>query len=746
MMTTRQLIQEIRRHQPAELALLLGAGASHSSGVPLGSEMIAEWYRDLFESRASQEERGRLTEETWPQAHEELFPWLGKDQEYSKLFELCYRTPVRRQKYIEEKIEQGRPGWGYLYLANLIVQARRFTTVFTTNFDDLVNEALSRFLHHNAVVCNADSEVDNINFLSDRAKIIKLHGDYLFLDIRNTEDELRELGKRMAEKFKELSRQIGLVVIGYAGRDQSVMSMLELLLEDPKSFPYSIYWGLAPGGTPSSRVDALANREARFQLFECPDFDSFMAGLHAELKLELPATILSPHSQLETQLEPLVRSVKPQDSPIRAHAELLRGQLGRPAEAELALSRRDYATAIQLADRHVRERGPGAAALTVWGEALIVQADEEGREDLCRDAVRKLEQAIQMDSKALPPRYALARLLWKRQMPAEAIRVCEELEQLTPNDHGLRRNLIQLYGQVQRLADAEREVEWLAAHESPSADLHSLRGSIRHAQGRSSEAIEEMKRAVSLMPDNANLRFSLGNMLISQHRVDEAEAEFREAARLAPDNALCLIAIAQVVWMRQRTGEAVDYLERASRSNPHSAEVRGRLGEVYMQMGRLPEAQHEIEEAVRLAPDDARIRANMGMILLYQNRIAEAEAVLRQARDLNSALPQPHFLLGLIFALQERGLEFNEAAQGLQRIHPMLAQQLQMQAQAIRMQAIQARGAGRPATWPQEQLWAQWQQMLQTGQQPAAPGGWRGPVQPGGPPPQQGFWTKLFGR
>src|SRR4029453_13764618 len=98
--------------------------------------------------------------------------------------------------------------------------------------------------------------------------------------IRNTEDELRELGKRMAEKFKELSRQTGLVVIGYAGRDQSVMSMLELLLEDPKSFPYSIYWGLAPGGQPSSRVDALSNREAPFQLFECPDFDSFMAALH----------------------------------------------------------------------------------------------------------------------------------------------------------------------------------------------------------------------------------------------------------------------------------------------------------------------------------------------------------------------------------------------------------------------------------------------------------------------------------
>jgi len=42
-MTSAQLIREIRRHQPAELTLRLGAGASKRSGVPLASEMIEEW-------------------------------------------------------------------------------------------------------------------------------------------------------------------------------------------------------------------------------------------------------------------------------------------------------------------------------------------------------------------------------------------------------------------------------------------------------------------------------------------------------------------------------------------------------------------------------------------------------------------------------------------------------------------------------------------------------------------------------
>lgn len=93
---------------------------------------------------------------------------MHTDAEYSKLFELRYRSTARRQKYIEQKIEGVRPDWGYLYLANVMVSAQRFTTVFTTNFDELINQALSSFLRHNAVVCNADSEVDQINFLSER--------------------------------------------------------------------------------------------------------------------------------------------------------------------------------------------------------------------------------------------------------------------------------------------------------------------------------------------------------------------------------------------------------------------------------------------------------------------------------------------------------------------------------------------------------------------------------------------------
>ena len=66
------------------------------------------------------------------------------------MFEELFDNPRARQKYIEKKIENTFPTWCYLYLAN-IVSKGRFNVIFTTNFDDLVNEALTTYLGYNAV-------------------------------------------------------------------------------------------------------------------------------------------------------------------------------------------------------------------------------------------------------------------------------------------------------------------------------------------------------------------------------------------------------------------------------------------------------------------------------------------------------------------------------------------------------------------------------------------------------------------
>ena len=210
------------------------------------------------------------------------------------LFEELFPDQRARQKYIEPKVEAAFPSWSYLYLANIIYEGH-FNVVFTTNFDDLINGALTIYLGYNAVVCAADSEVASINISTERAKIIKLHGDYLFKRLRNTAEELEQLDPNMESKFEEFARQCGLVVVGYAGRDRSVMRVLEVLLKDDNTFPSGIYWALRPNEEPAPGVQRLATEFAkRFHLFYCPDFDTAMVRLHMGSNLNCPGRSCSP--------------------------------------------------------------------------------------------------------------------------------------------------------------------------------------------------------------------------------------------------------------------------------------------------------------------------------------------------------------------------------------------------------------------------------------------------------------------
>lgn len=728
-----QAIERICEQGSREQMLLLGAGASKSSGISLASEMIAEWRRDLFLSHTTDADRETLTIDDWFKANPGEPPVAaGDDREYSLLFERARPTPDDRQRYIEKKIEKGRPGWGYLYLANLMVRAGRFTTVFTTNFDDLVNEALTHYLRHNAAVCVGDAEVDEIGFMNDRVKIVKLHGDYLFRDQKNTVAELQRVGERMASKFAELSRARGLVVIGYAGRDESIMHMIELLFADASAFNNHVYWGLRPGEEPSRRVTALCqDPRHRLRLFTCDDFDEFMASLHARLELTLPESIVSPHSQLDAQLRTLVESARQcrDGSSIRAHAEQLREQLGRPIEAELALSKRDFVGALRLADAHIAKYGPTVGSLTVRGQALAMQAEGTGRTDLVNQAVAAFTQAIDLDPAALRPRYSLATTYFMSKRFPEAIATCEALSPLAKDDRGMHVQLVQLYLQAQRLADAERVLDQLMASFQPAADLHFARALIRNAQGRYVDAAKELKRAIGLDGTNAAMHFALGQQYVQLQRFDDAENATRAGLEIDPSNVMGTMQMGNLLIRRRDWAAAQPLLDRVATQNPDSAEVQGWLGTYYMQSNRMDDAETAFRRAAALTPDDGRVWHSIGEVLIRRNRFQDAQQAYEKSRALNPSAPAPIWWLGVLAMMRQDARALEECAATLTRLDPMAAQNLRMQGANI----------ARQLSFAPDQYWAQERALIQGTHAPAA----HGSAGPGGQ--GQGLLSWLLG-
>jgi hypothetical protein len=286
-------------HHP-NFVLFLGAGTSKSSGVKLAGELIKEWRNSHYQMYKKETE---TIEE-----HFKRFHWSNSAEEYSILFENLYDEPSQRREFIESCIKNASPSWGYIYLVNLL-RKKTFNTVFTTNFDDLLNEACYQFSSEvRPIVCAHDSSISSIRITSSRPKIVKLHGDFLFDNIKNTIRELETLEQNTQDKFKQYASEFGFIVMGYSGNDRSIMDTFNTLLRFDHYFPHGIYWCIRKGTTISSKVENLA-RFPKFKIVEIDGFDEFFAELNNSLGLPLQPEMTNPYNALALRLNTLIEKI-----------------------------------------------------------------------------------------------------------------------------------------------------------------------------------------------------------------------------------------------------------------------------------------------------------------------------------------------------------------------------------------------------------------------------------------------------
>jgi len=272
-------------------SLLIGAGASVSSGIIASKSMIEDWRIDLYHSTEKEEDY-----KTWLENQE----YYNQEYEYGYLFEKVYDQRSLRRIYIENIVKKGKPNWGYLYLSNLMKQ-NYFNVVFTPNFDDLLNEACYLYADCKPIVSAHDSTVKDIRITSLRPKIIKLHGDYLYEDLKNTIKETEDLEENMKEKFMQICREYGLIVIGYGGNDESIMKILIKMINSGSYLSNGIYWCLRHTSKISHNLRRLLKNENVYLVY-IDGFDAFMAEVYHELSLPLPEILINPMQAIKNSL------------------------------------------------------------------------------------------------------------------------------------------------------------------------------------------------------------------------------------------------------------------------------------------------------------------------------------------------------------------------------------------------------------------------------------------------------------
>ncbi len=310
--------------RPQSLAWFLGAGASASAGIPTGYAMITDFKKRLFCQLSGTPLRDVDADDPLWVARINSFlgtrsslPPPNDPAEYAEAFNAVYPTPEARRSYIEEAIRKGSPSFGHRVLAALLT-AKRIPCVFTTNFDNLLETAATMTDQLVAPTERAHLTVAAIDNAA-RAELClqesrwpllaKLHGDYQSVDLKNTTEELKTQDAQMRRVLSGACGRFGLVVVGYSGRDASVMAALLSVLTQPNAFSGGLFWVTRSADSLSPAVKQLLDEAVKASvsvtIVESQTFDEIAADI-ADVT-ELPPSLRN--HVYEARPAPLLREV-----------------------------------------------------------------------------------------------------------------------------------------------------------------------------------------------------------------------------------------------------------------------------------------------------------------------------------------------------------------------------------------------------------------------------------------------------
>ena len=200
---------------PGAYSLLVGSGLSTSAGIPTAWEVMVDLMRHIAPPGT----------ETTPEGLEQWYRAIhAVEPNYSGLLQAIAPTPaersVRLRDYFEpteEERAEGRkvPTKAHHAIARLVASGY-VRVIVTTNFDQLLETALRDAGVTPAVISSADGVAGAMPIQHQRVTVLKLHGDYMDMRLKNTAAELSEYESSIRALLARVVDEYGLVVCGWS--------------------------------------------------------------------------------------------------------------------------------------------------------------------------------------------------------------------------------------------------------------------------------------------------------------------------------------------------------------------------------------------------------------------------------------------------------------------------------------------------------------------------------------------------
>lgn len=276
-----EFLRIFKQNIDQQFSFLLGAGCSISSGIPSASRCIWEWKKSIYETNTKlhfvsiDSDNDKREIQRWCDLQPN-FPKFNSTEEYSFYIEKAFSEERDRVAYFERLFIGKTPSIGYKLLA-LLAKLNIVPSVWTTNFDNMTLKA-AEYFSVNTFPISIETQ-DNIytNFTRNGLKYVALHGDYKYSKLKNTGKELDTQEEVFVKVMSTHLAEKHLIVMGYSGRDKSLMSALKQVYSQDGGG--RLFW-LGMDETPADTVIELikqARKNGRSAYYiQAPGFDECM--------------------------------------------------------------------------------------------------------------------------------------------------------------------------------------------------------------------------------------------------------------------------------------------------------------------------------------------------------------------------------------------------------------------------------------------------------------------------------------
>jgi tetratricopeptide (TPR) repeat protein len=249
---------------------------------------------------------------------------------------------------------------------------------------------------------------------------------------------------------------------------------------------------------------------------------------------------------------------------------------------------------------------------------------------------------------------AAAQKLIRQNRLEEALRTLDALAAEKPEPAGVEKLRGMALYQQNKLAEAEAAFARAAAADPHDSEAAQMDGVTLFRLGKPADAIRllETSRDHTVAGANVDVNYVLGLCYMDTRRYDDARKAFAAQYGFPPESAEAYMLSARLLFRREYLPIAVTTAQKAAALSPKMPLVHELLGEIALAQSRVPDAISEFEQERAINPLYGGLYDRLGDAYLRAGEYDKAQQALNRAVLLEPASTGPYTLLGKVLLKQ----------------------------------------------------------------------------------------------